>query len=102
MVALDQPALLEVLEVLKVADVGDRVRTAADTIYRALIEAELTDAIGHPARAFRGTPNLRNGHRAPDTDHHGPGMWSSLPRHRRSARSVTARRSPPTSRALLG
>src|SRR5689334_1016761 len=44
--ALDQPALLEVLEVLKVADVGDRVRQAAETIYQALIEAELTETIG--------------------------------------------------------
>jgi len=31
---------------LKVADVGDRVRQAAETIYQALIEAELTEAIG--------------------------------------------------------
>lgn len=37
--ALDQSALLEVLEALKAADVGDRVRTAAETIYQALIEA---------------------------------------------------------------
>ena len=44
--ALDQSALLEVLDALKVADVGDRVRSAAETIYQALIEAELTDAIG--------------------------------------------------------
>ena len=44
--ALDQSALLEVLDALKVADVGDRVRSAADTIYQALIEAELTDTIG--------------------------------------------------------
>ena len=41
--AVDQSALLEVLEVLKVADVGDRIRIAAETIYQALIEAELTD-----------------------------------------------------------
>jgi len=31
--ALDQSALLEVLDALKVADVGDRVRSAAETIY---------------------------------------------------------------------
>jgi putative transposase len=37
--ALDQSALLEVLEALKAADVGDRVRTAAENIYQALIEA---------------------------------------------------------------
>ena len=41
--ALDQSALLEVLDALKAADVGDRVRQAAETIYQALIEAELTD-----------------------------------------------------------
>jgi putative transposase len=40
--ALGQSALLEVLDALKVADVGDRVRQAAETIYQALIEAELT------------------------------------------------------------
>jgi putative transposase len=39
MMALDQSALLEVLEAVKAADVGDRVRTAAETIYQALIEA---------------------------------------------------------------
>jgi putative transposase len=63
--ALDQSALLEVLDALKVADVGDRVRQAAETIYQALIEAELTDAIGaapHERSAERS--NQRNGHRA--------------------------------------
>jgi putative transposase len=62
--ALDQSALLDVLDALKVADVGDRVRQAAETIYQALIEAELTDAIGaapHERSAERS--NLRNGHR---------------------------------------
>ncbi len=44
--ALGQSALLEVLDALKVADVGDRVRQAAETIYQALIEAELTEVIG--------------------------------------------------------
>ena len=44
--ALDQSALLEVLDALKVADVEDRVRHAAETIYQALIEAELTESIG--------------------------------------------------------
>lgn len=40
--ALDQSALLEMLEALKVADVSDRIRQAAETMYQALIEAELT------------------------------------------------------------
>ena len=62
--ALDQSALLEVLDALKVADVGDRVRQAAETVYQALIEAELTDTIGaalHERTEHR--TNLRNGHR---------------------------------------
>lgn len=62
--ALDQSALLEVLDALKVADVGDRVRQAAETIYQALIEAELTEVIGaarHKRSEDRRTQ--RNGHR---------------------------------------
>jgi putative transposase len=63
--ALDQSALLEVLDALKAADVGDRVRQAAETVYQALIEAELTDTIGaglHERTEARTTQ--RNGHRA--------------------------------------
>src|SRR5215218_10423021 len=45
-VALDQSALLEVLDALKVAHVDDRIRQAAQTIDQALIEAELTAVIG--------------------------------------------------------
>jgi putative transposase len=62
--ALDQSALLEVLDALKAADVGDRVRQAAETVYQALIEAELTDTIGaalHERTESRTA--LRNGHR---------------------------------------
>ena len=44
--ALDHAALLEVLEAMKAAGVEDRVRTAAETIYQALIDAELTAVIG--------------------------------------------------------
>jgi hypothetical protein len=40
--ALDQSALLELLEALKVADVDDRIRAATEALYQALIEAELT------------------------------------------------------------
>ena len=62
--ALDQPALLEVLDALKAADVGDRVRQAAETVYQALIEAELTDTIGAALHERTDTrTNLRNGHR---------------------------------------
>ena len=44
--ALDQSAALEVLEALRAAEVDDRIRQAAETIYQALIEAELTAVIG--------------------------------------------------------
>jgi len=44
--ALGHAALLEVLEAMKAADVDDRVRAAAETMYRALIEAEVTAVIG--------------------------------------------------------
>jgi putative transposase len=63
-VALDQSALIEVLDALKVAEVDDRVRQAAQTIYQALIEAELTAVIG--AGPHERTPDRlaqRNGHR---------------------------------------
>jgi chromosome partitioning protein len=50
--ALDQSALLELLEALKVADVDDRIRSATEALYQALIEAELTgislDALAVP------------------------------------------------------
>lgn len=52
---------------LKAADVGDRVRQAAETIYQALIEAELTAVIG-AAPHERSTD--RNG---PHPDHPGRG-----------------------------
>jgi putative transposase len=62
--ALDQSALLEVLEALKSAEVGDRVRAAAETIYQALIEAELTEVIGAAAHERTETRTAhRNGHR---------------------------------------
>ena len=42
--ALDQSALLELLEALKAAEVDDRIRTATETLYQALIEAVLLGA----------------------------------------------------------
>jgi putative transposase len=63
-VALDQSALLEVLDALTAAEVDDRIRQAAQTIYQALIEAELTQVIGaapHERTADRLAQ--RNGHR---------------------------------------
>jgi hypothetical protein len=44
--ALDNAALLEVLEAMQAAGVEDRVRTATEAIYQALIDAELTAVIG--------------------------------------------------------
>ncbi len=63
--ALDQSALLEVLEVLKAAEVDDRIRQAAETTCQALIEAELSAVIGaapHERTSVRTAH--RNGHRA--------------------------------------
>lgn len=52
--ALDQSALLQQLEVLKGADVEERIRAAATTIYQALIEAELSLAPGRTSAPTRG------------------------------------------------
>jgi putative transposase len=63
-VALDQSALLEVLDALKAADVSDSVRQAAQTIYQALIEAELTSVIGAgPHERTEARVGQRKGHR---------------------------------------
>jgi putative transposase len=43
--ALDQSALLEVLDALKVTYVGDRVRQAAETIYQACPAPGLMEAV---------------------------------------------------------
>src|SRR3569833_3923722 len=62
--ALDQSALLEVLDARKGADVEDRIRQAATTIYHALIEAELTAVIGAgPHERTEARTGRRNGHR---------------------------------------
>ena len=55
--ALDQSALLEVLSTLKGADVPDPL--GATTIYKALIEAELTAVTGaeRPLRSDARTPS---------------------------------------------
>jgi putative transposase len=62
--ALDQSALLEVLDALKAAEVDDRIRQAAETIYQALIEAELSSVIGAmPHQRTDTRAAHRNGHR---------------------------------------
>jgi putative transposase len=63
--ALDNAALLEVLEAMQAGGVEDRVRTAAQTIYQALIDAELTSVMG--AGPWERSPDRttqRNGSRA--------------------------------------
>jgi len=62
--ALSQSALLEILDAIKEADVADRVRESAATIYQALIEAELTSVIGaEPHERTDARSGQRNGHR---------------------------------------
>src|SRR2546430_14858076 len=62
--ALDESALLEVLEAVKAAEVDDRIRQAAETIYQALIEAELSSVLGAVLHQRPGTRTThRNGHR---------------------------------------
>ena len=62
--ALDQSALLEVLEAVKAAEVDDRIRQAVETIYQALIEAELSSVIGAlPHQRTDTRTTHRNGHR---------------------------------------
>jgi putative transposase len=62
--ALDQSALMELLDALKAADGGDVVRSAVQAVFQALIEAEATAVIGagpherSPERVTR-----RNGYR---------------------------------------
>src|SRR3954449_13536653 len=52
--ALDQSALLELLGVLKLTDVSDRIRVATETLYQELIDAEAAAFIG--AAPFERTP----------------------------------------------
>src|SRR5262249_13352048 len=62
--ALDQSALLEALEALKAAEVDDRIRQAAETIYQALIEAEPSSVIGAvPHQRTDSRTAWRSGHR---------------------------------------
>lgn len=62
--ALDQSALLELLGELKLTDVTDRIRSATETLYQELIDAEAAAFIG--AAPFERTPDRtthRNGSR---------------------------------------
>lgn len=77
--ALDNAALLRVLEAMQAAGVQDRVRTAAQTIYQALIDAELDR---------RGRAETRD----PDPQLGAGGGTSSLPP--RQSRLASTRRRP--------
>ena len=62
--ALDQSALLELLEALKAADADDVVRRAVESMFQVLIDAEATARIG--AAPHERTParvTQRNGYR---------------------------------------
>ena len=60
--AMDHAALLEVLDAMKTGDAGERVRVAAETMYQALIETELTATIGAgPWERSPSRSNQRNG-----------------------------------------
>jgi len=62
--ALDQSALLDLLAQLKLTDVTDRIRSATETLYQELIDAEAASFIG--AGPFERTADrtaLRNGSR---------------------------------------
>jgi putative transposase len=62
---MDHAALLEVLEAMKSAGVNERVKTAAQTMYQALIEAEATAVIGAgPWERTEDRSAHRNGYRA--------------------------------------
>jgi len=62
--ALDHAALLEVLDTLKAGGAGERIRVAAETMYQALIETELSATIGaQPWERTSSRTNQRNGSR---------------------------------------
>jgi putative transposase len=61
--ALDQGALFEVLDALRNADAADRIKAAAETIYQALIDGELTAVIGAGHERTESRTNQRNGSR---------------------------------------
>jgi transposase-like protein len=52
--ALDQSALLELLDALKATNVDEVVRSALESVFEALIDAEATAVIG--AEPYQRTP----------------------------------------------
>jgi len=62
--ALDQSALLDLLGQLKLTDVTDRIRTATETLYQELIDAEASAFIGaEPYERTTDRTTQRNGSR---------------------------------------
>lgn len=62
--AMDQSALLELLDALKAAEVDDRIRLATQNLYQALIEAEASAVIGAgPSERSQARTATRNGTR---------------------------------------
>jgi transposase-like protein len=62
--ALDQSALLELLDALKSADADDVVRRSVEAVFQALIEAEAPARIGvEPHQRTEARTAQRNGYR---------------------------------------
>jgi putative transposase len=62
--ALDQSALLELLDALKAADAGEVIRHALESVFQALIDAEATAVVGaEPHQRTPARANWRNGYR---------------------------------------
>ena len=62
--ALDQSALLDLLDQLKLTDVTDRIRSATEMLYQELIDAEATAFVGAgPFERSGGRTTHRNGSR---------------------------------------
>ena len=63
--AMDQSALLELLEELKATDVGERIRVLAERAYQSLIDAEASAVIGaEPWERSQTRTATRNGTRS--------------------------------------
>ena len=60
--AMDQSALLELLDALKAADADDVVRSAVEAVFQSLIDAEASARIGaEPHQRTETRPAQRNG-----------------------------------------
>jgi hypothetical protein len=81
--ALDQSALLELLDALKAADAGDVVRHALESVFQALIDAEATTVIGAgPHERTAGRVARRNGYRdRPRPPPFRRSLWGRRPAH---------------------